>query len=320
MIQINTIENYLQLFAGPGWRKKTHGGNNYNSYRAEPKIGKGGVKIYGDPHKFCYIKIDFCYTSDIICLFSVEEPYIEISTNLEDAIILNDAGNKNMVAEQGLNCHINLGNLKVSQFFPAGTKFRKESLVIREQFLREQMPTFIENEMFTMARAIRSGGIADPRIALVFKQLSTFPLNADYGQSYLAGKVYESIALLQDKVNQVQWDKPTLSPAEIERIKKTIFFIKKHYNKSPNITDLAKQFQLNRNKLQAGFHALTGYTVHECLLNIRVQESMTLLAASDMTIPDIAKNVGFNSAKSLYDAFYKFLGIPPNYLRKVMRK
>ena len=318
MIQINTIEDYLQLFEGPGW-EKTCSGNGY-SCRAGPDIGKGGVKIYGDTKSFYYIKTDFCYAADTVCLFSVEEPYIEISNNFEDAVTLDGTGAKNLIAGRGLNCHINLGNLKVSQFFPAGTRFWKKALVVREQFLREQMPAFIEEEMFDMAGAIRSGGIADPRIAVLFKQLGAFPLNAGYGQAYLTGKVYEAVALLQDKANQVQWAKSTLSPAEVDRLKKAISFIKKHYNKPLGIADLTKQFELNRNKLQVGFHALTGYTVHECLLNIRVQEAMTLLATSDETIPGIAKSVGFNSAKSLYDAFCKFLGIPPNYLRKAMRK
>ena len=318
MIQINTIEDYLQLFEGPGW-EKTRSGNGY-SCRAGPDIGKGGVKIYGDTKRFYYIKTDFCYAADHVCLFSVEEPYIEISNNWEDAVTLDGTGVKNLIAGRGLNCHINLGNLKVSHFFPAGTRFWKEALVVREQFLQEQMPTFIEEKLFDMAGAIRSGGIADPRIAVLFKQLGAFPLNAGYGQAYLAGKVYEAMALLQDKANQVQWDKATLSPAEVNRLKKAISFIKKHYNKPLVIADLTQQFELNRNKLQMGFHVLTGYTVHECLLNIRVQEAMTLLATSDGTIPEIANSVGFNSAKSLYDAFFKFLGIPPNYLRKAMRK
>lgn len=318
MIQINTIEDYLQLFEKPGWEKK-RSGNGY-TYRVSPDIGKGSVKIYGNTKTFYYIKADFYYATDHVFLFSVEEPYIEISNNLEDAVTLDGTGAKNLIAGRGPNCHINLGNLKASQFFPSGTRFRKESLMVREQFLREQMPTFIEEEMFNMTRAIRSGGIADPRIAVLFKQLGAFPLNAGYGQTYLAGKVYEAVALLQDKVNQVQWDKATLSPAEVDRLKKAISFIKKHYNKPLGIADLTKQFELNRNKLQVGFHTLTGYTVHEYLLNIRVQEATTLLATSDRTIPEIAKSVGFNSSKSLYDAFFKFLGIPPNHFRKALRK
>lgn len=318
MIQINTIENYLQLFEGPGWEKNSSG-NGY-SCRASPDIGKGNVKIYGDTKRFYYIKTDFCYATDNVFLFSVEEPYIEISNNFEDAVTLDGTGIKNLIAGRGLNCHINLGNLKISRFFPAGTRFWKKSLVVREQFLREQMPGFIEEKMFDMAGAIRSGGIADPRIALLFKQLSAFSLNASYGQAYLTGKVYEAVALLQDKVNQVQWAKSTLSPIEVDRLKKVISYIKKHYDKSLSIENLTKQFNLNRNKMQVGFHALTGYTVHECLLNIRVQEAMTLLSTSDRAIPEIAKIVGFSSAKSLYDAFFKFLGIPPNQLRKAMRK
>jgi AraC-like DNA-binding protein len=318
MIEINTFDEYLQLFEGPGW-VKTHTSNGYIC-RATSDIGKGSVKIWGDTKRFCYIKLAFSYTTDNACLFSVEEPYIEISNNVEDTITLDDAGSPKLAAEHGLNCHINLGKLKVNQIFPANTKFWKESLIIREEFLREELPALIEKELFNMAGAIRSGGLSDPRIAVLFKQLDAFPLTSDYGQNYLLGKVYETVALLQDKVNQVQWNDTLLSSAEVNRLKEAIFFLKTHYRKPLRITELTKQFELNRNKMQMGFHTLTGYTVHECLLNIRVQEAITLLITTTRTVPEIAECVGFGSAKSLYEAFSKFLGIPPNYFRKALHK
>lgn len=318
MIPINTLEDYLQLFEKPGW-EKTRSGNGYIC-RPGPAVGKGSVKIYGDIKTFYYLTIDFSYAADNVFLFSVDEPYIEISNNFEDAVVPDLAGIKNLIAGRGLNCHVNLGNLKMPRFFPAETKFQKEALVVREQFFREQMPGFIEESMFDMAGAIRSGGIADPRIAVLFKQIHAFPLHAEYGKTYLAGKVYEAIALLQDKANQVQWGRAALSPAEVGRLKKVISFMKAHYNQPLSMPDLGNRFELNRNKLQMGFHILTGYTVHECLLNIRVQEATALLTFSDRTIPEIAESVGFGSAKSLYDAFSKFLGIPPNHFRKALRK
>ena len=159
-------------------------------------------------------------------------------------------------------------------------RFWKESLIIREKFLKKQFSTFLEKEMFTLATAIRPGEFADPRIAVLFKQLNTFPLHTDYGQTYLTGKGYEIIALLQDKASQVKWNKAKLSPIDIKALKNAITFMKTNYKQPLFIPDLTKLFKLNCNKLQAGIQALTGYTVHECLLNIRVQEATALLATT----------------------------------------
>ena len=317
MIQINTLEDYFSLFETPGWDKKQSA--NCITYCPSPEVGKGIVKIYGDIDTFLYMKMDFCYTTDTVFLYAVEEPYIEISNNMEDTV-LNNADHKELISQRGPNSHVNSGTLKAVQYFPAGTRFWKEALMIREQFIREEMPEFLKDDMFRMVSTLHPGEIADPRLAVLFKQMNAFPLDTDYGKTYLLGKVYEALALLRDKANQVQWYKAALSSAEIERLKKSIFFMKKNYNQPLSTEDLSKRFELNRNKLQVGFHALTGYSVHECLLNIRVQEATLILSVSDKTVPEIAAAVGFNSAKSLYDAFVKFLGIPPDQFRKAICK
>lgn len=317
MIRIDSIEDYLRLFEQPGWEKTSHS-NGYDC-RLGAGTGNGSVKVYGDPRQFYYIKADFSYSTDTVCLFSVEEPYIEISNNVEDTFLGDDACSRDLIAEHGLNCHVNVGSLRVSQFFPAGTRFWKESLVAREGLLREQIPAGMEEELFDMAGALSSGGIADPRIAVLFKQLGAFPLHADYGSAYLKAKVFEAVALLRDKTATIQWDKATLSPAEVNRLKKAIFFLKEQYDKPLSIAYLTTRFEMNRNKLQAGFRTLTGYAVHEYLLNIRVQEAVSILVSSDTAVPEIARRVGFGTVKSLYDAFSKFLGAPPNYVRKALR-
>lgn len=317
MIRINSIDDYLRLFDQPGW-KKTGSGSGYDC-RLGDGVGEGSVKVYGVPQQFYYIKADFSYSTDTVCLFSVEEPYIEISNNVQDTFSGDDARPQDLIAERGLNCHVNVGSLRVSQFFPAGTRFWKESLVAREGLLREQMPTGREEALFAMAGALSSGGIADPRIAVLFKQLAAFPLHADYGSAYLKAKVFEAVALLRDKASTIQWNKATLSPAEVSRLKKAIFFVKEHSDKPLSIAYLSARFEVNRNKLQAGFRTLTGYAVHEYLLNIRVQEAVSILVSSDTAVTEIARRVGFGSVKSLYDAFSTFLGAPPNYVRKALR-
>ena len=317
MIEIHTLEDYIGLFDTPGWNKKQS--DNCTTYTPSPAVGKGTVKVYGDVHRFFYMKMDFSYTDDTVFLYAVEEPYIEISNNRED-VVLNPPHQKEMLSPRGPNSHVNAGSLKAVQYFPAGTHFWKESLIIREAFLRETMPEFLAGDLFRMASALHPGEIADPRLAVLFKQMNAFPLDVDYGKTYLLGKVYEAMALLRDKANQVQWYKAALSPEEVARLKQAIHYMKQHYDRPLCTADLSERFALNRNKLQVGFHALTGYSVHECLLNIRVQEATLLLSVSDQPIPEIAATVGFRSGKSLYDAFVKFLGVPPDQFRRAIRK
>lgn len=53
--------------------------------------------------------------------------------------------------------------------------------------------------MIRMVNILRPGEIANPRLAVLFKQMNAFSLDTDYEKAYLLGKVYEAQTLLGDK-------------------------------------------------------------------------------------------------------------------------
>lgn len=313
MVRIDSIEGYLRLFEGPEW-SKTSIGEGYDC-RLGDEAGHGNIRVFGNVESVCYLEMDFCYSSDMAFFFSVEEPYVEISVNLDAADSKSPDGRR-LKVERGANCHVNLGDRKALRVFPSGTRFRKGSLVIRERFLRERIPGFLGERMADTATGARPGRTADPRIAVLAKQLGHFPLHAPFGTIYLEAKALEAVALLQDGAARAWPSKPK---EEVEHLRSAVMFAKMNYREDLRIQDICERFNLNRNKLQEGFLLLTGLTVHELVLSVRVQEASFMLADSDAPIPEVARRVGFGSAKSLYDAFAKFLGTPPGQVRKALK-
>ncbi|MGN0492604.1 MAG: helix-turn-helix domain-containing protein [Acutalibacteraceae bacterium] len=78
------------------------------------------------------------------------------------------------------------------------------------------------------------------------------------------------------------------------------------------VSEIAKVLKVNKTYLQKLFKQNTGKTITEYILELRIRDAANLLKVSDMSIVDIAFEVGFNSRQNFYLAFKKQLGISPS--------
>lgn len=289
------------------------------TYKMNPVLGSGTIKLYGHIHDVYYIEIDVVFKEEHYRRFAVTEEYIEISNNFKSKIALGQENNHLLEAENGINCYVNMGETKLIQHFPAGTQLKFNALVIRSSFLKV-LPNIDEKKLYQLAPLIKTGGFNDTQHTLMFEQLKLFPLATDYGHLYLMGKAYETIALLEDKLNQMKWSAFAYTSYDLEILKKAIRYVNTNAHKNLSIPLLTTMFAINKNKLQSGFKVLTGLSVHEYLINIRTQHAMKLLQSSYDNMKTVSSQVGFKNEKSLYQAFNKNLGITPLKYKKYMDK
>jgi len=95
--------------------------------------------------------------------------------------------------------------------------------------------------------------------------------------------------------------------------------IQKHYSKSITITDLCKISKQSPSHIRRRFKAVTGYTIAEYVNKCRVDRSMYLLASTDMSIIDIALDVGYTDQNYYSRVFKKFVNKSPSEYRKEYR-
>jgi AraC-like DNA-binding protein len=102
---------------------------------------------------------------------------------------------------------------------------------------------------------------------------------------------------------------------EIEVIEKAGEYIISNLSEELKVTDLATKFGLNTNKLQQGFKYFYSMSVKEYVIHHRLVEASKLIRKTNLTISEIADQVGFSNKSHFSKSFKKFFKLSPNEFR-----
>ena len=107
-----------------------------------------------------------------------------------------------------------------------------------------------------------------------------------------------------------------LSKQDIEYIQLARTILDENFDKPITIPQLARQAGINEAKLKEGFRELFGYSIHTCILQLRLQKAQELLLTTDMTITDITYVIGYAHVTHFTSLFKKQMGITPTEWKK----
>jgi len=82
------------------------------------------------------------------------------------------------------------------------------------------------------------------------------------------------------------------------------------------IEDLTRQFGLNRNKLCTGFRHLFGVSIFDFACGLKMDQAWRLLRESQLSVSEIALNVGYSSSAAFSAAFHRHFGNSPSDIRR----
>jgi AraC-like DNA-binding protein len=123
---------------------------------------------------------------------------------------------------------------------------------------------------------------------------------------------------------QVVADKSPHLPEKTEipadtRIAQAQSFIKQHFDKSMDITTVARHVGLERSYFTKRFKAITGISPYEYLLQLRLSKGKQLLEQTDMAVDHIALLLGFNDGFHFSNFFRHRTGTSPAKYRTEMK-
>ena len=94
-------------------------------------------------------------------------------------------------------------------------------------------------------------------------------------------------------------------------------FIDENLYKEYSIKDLCRQFMINREKLQIGFHHLAQSSVHAYIIRQRIERATKRLLESDDSIKVIALDSGYKKQRSFNKSFKSIHKLTPANYRKL---
>lgn len=99
-------------------------------------------------------------------------------------------------------------------------------------------------------------------------------------------------------------------------ISTALIYIHQNIDKNLKVDDVVMQVPLSRRSLEKRFQNITGYPVYEYIFNLRIEKFTQKLLETDMTIFEIALDLGLNDSKNIARQFKQVKGCTPVEYRK----
>ena len=104
-----------------------------------------------------------------------------------------------------------------------------------------------------------------------------------------------------------------------DEIADAVAYICAHFNEEIKMDALAKMFYMDKYYLIRKFHARTGFTPKEYVNRMRFERAKKLLKETDLSVLDIAREVGYAESKSLNALFARRIDLTPSEYRAAVR-
>jgi len=95
-----------------------------------------------------------------------------------------------------------------------------------------------------------------------------------------------------------------------------IHYIHRNYQEELTLTDLANLFTMSISRISEVIKQTTGQTFVHFLHDLRLRHACSLLVSTDMSVMEIAHEVGYGSYKTFARIFRESKGIAPKDYRK----
>lgn len=113
--------------------------------------------------------------------------------------------------------------------------------------------------------------------------------------------------------------KPVLKMTRDDHIAHVIAgYIRSHTDSPLSVSKFAEEYHISRYTLERVFKKTFGKTLHQYVMEKRMEEAYRLLTTTDLPIKAIVSQTGFHSVTSFTNAFHSRYQISPAALRNEM--
>ena len=227
----------------------------------------------------------------------------------------------------GETCLCHIAEAQSIEYYPAEQPHKNLGIAI--DFDRLRSFGFAQEDIPPPLRQLAQGKAVDsfhqslshitPMMQQILQQLLDCPYRGAVKRMYLESKVLELLALQFYHLSEVQQSDlvpAKLRSADIERLQLARDILQQNFNHPPSLLELARQVGLNDYKLKRGFRQVFDTTVFGYVHTCRMEQAQRLLCDRELSIADVAEQVGYASPSRFCHAFKRHAGLPPSHYRR----
>ncbi|CAM2994430.1 response regulator transcription factor [Hathewaya histolytica] len=152
-------------------------------------------------------------------------------------------------------------------------------------------------------------------IKRIAEEIDTIPINNMIGYMKLKFKTIEFLSTFFERNSNIKSIQNS-EDGEKEIIIKAKNIINKNIQSTPSLKELASNLNISLYKLQKAFKNTTGNTVYEYIKKSRIEKAEYLLKNTDMSILEIANEVGYENPSKFSNVFKSYKNLNPLQYRK----
>lgn len=287
-------------------------------WRINPRLGEGHYWIYYHKDLFSINVHDFFFHDDIVLEFECPEC---ISVSKYDSI-----------SGEELTPYRHLQSGIIKTFIGGGVYkcLMHKNIPIKaigieilpayyDKYLEEQYPaeTVGLKDAFTYIDQTNNF----PEMARLLTQVQTYRGEGISAKLFYESKVSEAVSLVLERHKKaLEIEKTPLSKQDRDALIVVAAFINDHYSSDISLEELSHIACMSVSKLKSTFKRMYGSSITEFIQARRMGQAEHLLTATDLTIGQVARSVGYTSASRFSVLFKKSSGLLPLEFRKLSKK
>ena len=214
------------------------------------------------------------------------------------------------------------------EHFDAGDVEQSVTLICTRQYLKKRigvlgndLPNKVQRylggepaDFFSTAMPLRAE-MAQAANALISCS-HTGPLRRMYAEAKALELLFHSIQALIEAEQGADRPDRGLTRRDVECIWHARKILEENFVEPPTIGELARRVGVNSAKLMHSFKQLFGQTVFDFSQALRMEKAKTLLEKTDLSVTEIAFEVGYEYSSNFTTAFKRHFGITPKVSRQ----
>ncbi len=311
-----SYQNMFQVLEQDGWSTEPHPYGT--TYRLDPRLGDGTMMLWGDSSSLGFVMLDITYKEDTILVNFNDGLGIQITFIEENDMEYYQSSSNIERTHYGTYFYINNAPIPWFKKYPKDNRIRALTLLLNDEFLKENGINLTLAQWNDMARAINCRDTSIPQISAILTQIKNADFDNDLFQLYLKSKAIEAFLLLWNYSRSQERVLRRINAKSQNAVKQTLHLLTKDFLSPPIITDIAKMVDVDKKTLQFAFKEIVGLSIHKYIRSLRMQQAIRLLESTDMPIESISKSVGYNSKIHFYRAFDEVFSMKPTEMRRLL--